>query len=309
MTCLQRHVTVFILSAYLLLLAVTGSAQERTGIVLRKLMAAVEEKVEEMESEMVRFAGERQQLVRDWQTTRSSLAKTHDPLSRESLRADLLLIGAKLNQGDLQQVSVYLQTIADIVPKLKQLKHELRRGMSPGAHHAAREQVGQFMTTAAGLLHALNQSASDSAKAEVAVVETTLVGLLRQWETPGADTALNSAQLDLSVRALHDAYAQFITVRRLLEQERTAFKAHNYQALARLTLVRLGQGNLNTDRIATAASTMRSGIRQRLDTLRNLPPDMTLSVRTQSRFPVVLPPTDQEALSRMRRGQYDWQRR
>ena len=114
MTCLQRHVTVFILSAYLLLLAVTGSTQERTGILLQELMAAVEEKVEEMESEMGRFAGERQQLVRDWQKTRSALAKTHDSLSRESLRADLLLTGAKLNQGDLKQVSVYLQTIADM---------------------------------------------------------------------------------------------------------------------------------------------------------------------------------------------------
>ena len=61
-----------------------------------------------------------------------SRTKTYDPLTRESLRADLLLVGAKLNQGDLQQVSVYLDTIADIVPKLKQLKHELRRGMSPG---------------------------------------------------------------------------------------------------------------------------------------------------------------------------------
>ena len=63
------------------------------------------------------------------------------------------------------------------------------------------------------------------------------------------------------------------------------------------------------NRIATAAGTLRSGIRQRLDTLRSLPPEMTLSGRTPSRFPVVLPPADQEALSRMRRGQYDWQRR
>ena len=172
-------------------------------------------------------------------------------------------------------------------------------------------RVGALLraVSAAGLLHALNQSASNDAKAEVAVVETTLVGLLRQWETPGADGALNSAQLDLSVRALHDAYAQFITVRRLLEQERTALKAYNYQALARLTLTRLGQGNLSMNRIATAAGTLRSGIRQRLDTLRTLPPEMTLNGRTPSRFPVVLPPTDQEALSRMRRGQYDWQRR
>ncbi len=36
---------------------------------------------------------------------------------------------------------------------------------------------------------------------------------------------------------------------------------------------------------------------------------ISLPIAVQSRFPVRLPPTDQEALSRMRRGQYEWQRR
>ncbi len=136
-------------------------AQERTGAILKELIAAVERDIETMEAEVERFASERQTLLGDWQQTREALARANNPLQRDSLRADLLLLGAKLNQGDLQQVRTYLTTIAGLIPKLQQLKEELGLG-SMGASRATRQathtQLGTLMTNAANLLSGLQTS-------------------------------------------------------------------------------------------------------------------------------------------------------
>ncbi len=81
-------------------------------------------------------------------------------------------------------------------------------------------------------------------------------------------------------------------------------KAENYKALAHLAVQRLGQSRLDTQGIAAAAGSLRSGIRTRLDTLRVERLKAPSLVRD-----VPVEPTDREALSRMRRGDYEWQRR
>ena len=259
-----------------------------------------------MEAEVERFASERQTLLGDWQQTRDALARVSDPLQRDSLRADLLLLGAKLNHGDLQQVRTYLTTIAGLIPKLKQLKDELGlggMGTSPAVRQATQRQLGNLMTNAATLLSGLQISLPE-AKQEVRQVEHTLVGLLRQWEAPAGGSAQDIAELDLSIRELHDAYAQFTSVRQLLVQERLALKAENYKALAHLAVKRLGQSRLDTQGIAAAASSLRSGIRSRMNTLRVEPLQAPALLRD-----VPATPSDRAALSRMRRGDYQWQRR
>jgi chromosome segregation ATPase len=296
-------------------------AQERTGEVLKELITAVERDVAAMETTVQDFTQERQELLQGWDRTLKAIKQERDDLARENLRVELLVLNAKLNHREIQQVGAYLDTIGRIMPKLRKLKHELRHGGALRLREDLRtyqRKVGTFMSNAANLLHVLRQTGPVSSRHEVATLEATLAGVLRSLESPVLGSPTEMGQLDRILTELNQAYAQFVTVQRLLEQERTALKAENYAAIARLTLIRLGHGMLDTRSISEAASSMRDGIATRVETVHRLRRDSSFAgEREEGRkapsadavaedSAVHHSPHDREALDRMRRGQFSW---
>lgn len=140
--------------AAFLLTPVPVFSVERTGEILRELVAAVEGDIKALEARAEGFKRQKQSLLKELDAGWQAFQRESRQGRREKLAADVLLTLARLNRQDLGEVGAYLETTAQILPKLRRIKEELSRGGNFKAKEdflAYRNKMGTFMTRAAGI--------------------------------------------------------------------------------------------------------------------------------------------------------------
>jgi len=286
-----------------------AQAYEMSGEIIKELMDSVDKEMTTLEEKTLDFDKEKAFLLDDLEAKAQEFYNDRDIIRKENKKIDILIINAKLNQKDIEEVEAYLGTISKIVPKLEQLKRELKSG----GHHELnedfsvyRQKMGNFMTKAANILSILKETAPKSAQRDIEVLENNLVGILTTWDSPLSNVETSVDQVDKTIKDLEDAHAQLIVVKNLLDQERTKLKVINYTAIANLALIRLGKGKLSGEAFLQTPINIRKGVSKRSKVT-----DRVLSEQTAFSVNVSEPgkyrdSEDLDGLTRIRTGNYGW---
>jgi len=287
-----------------------AKADERSGIIIKQIMDSVDKEMTFLEDKTAEFDQDRAPLIEELNEQAQAFHKEKDPLQKETLRVDVLLTNAKLNNYDIKEVGAYLETITSIVPKLQRVKKELIGANDFSREedfHKARNQTGKFLTKAYGILSTLKETAPKNTRNNIEVLENNLVGILARWNSPLFNTQSSIERIDQTINDLEEAYSQLSVVNHLLKQEKTKMKVVNYTAIANLFLIRLGKGHLNAANsfLATPAKmradlTARSKITNRVI---NEPTSFTMGATDPESYRNI---DDRDALNKIMTGNYSW---
>lgn len=296
----QRAIGALVLLGFLLL-AVPTPAVERTGEVLRELVQGVEEDLERLEHETQGFAEKGEELTKELEEKGKLLDRARDPVRRETVTSDILLLGAKLNDLDRKEVEAALTTTNDVRWKLERIRDVLQRGgILPPREELpkVRQKMGKFLSTAAKLLERWPGKME-----EAEALKATLVGVLPTWESPATNMGTSHEELSRTMEALDTTYSQLLTLGRALELERQDLMVRNNMAVARLVLLRLNGGKVNVGSVLDAAEGKRKALQHRREII----------TRTETRSSLGgkggggrLSSDGQAAYDRIKRGDYEW---
>jgi len=307
----MKRTIIFIIALLLVVQVGTGvsGAVERSGDIIREIMNRIDDKVGDLEKKTKSMDQEKEDLVKDLKQTFNAVRQEKDGVKKESLKVDLLVIHAKLNNQDIKEVEAYLETISDLVPDLKRLKRELKTGSRfyslEEDFNTYRHKIGGFMTKAAGILTMLKDTAPQVARRDIELLQSNLIGIFRCWDTSINDPLVSLDQIDKTAKDMETAFAQLIIVRRLLDQERINLKIDNFTALANLTLIRLGKGKLGSGSFLKRPVKMRHGIKERAEIMRKMRGESTAFSGTA--HPESLRDSgDDNTLKRILSGNYGW---
>jgi hypothetical protein len=303
-----NYITVIALASTLQLS--NARAYEMSGEIIKELMDSVDKEMTILEEKTMDFDREKTILLDDLEAKALEFKNEREIIRKENIKVDVLIINAKLNQKDVEEVEAYLGTISKIVPKLDQLKREL----NSGGHHELKEdfkvyrkKMGNFMTKAAHILSALKETASKSSQRDIEVLENNLVGILTSWDSPLSNIETSVDQVDKTIKDLEDAYAQLIVVKNLLDQEKTKLKVNNYTAIANLALIRLGKGRLSGEAFLQTPVNIRKGVSKRSEITNNVLGEQTAFSLKTSNPGTYLDAEDLDGLTRIRSGNYGWE--
>ncbi|KPJ61798.1 MAG: hypothetical protein AMJ42_00910 [Deltaproteobacteria bacterium DG_8] len=285
-------------------------AYEMSGEIIKELMESVDKEMSILEEKTLDFDREKAILLDELEAKAVEFKNERDIIRKENMKVDVLIINAKLNQKDIEEVEAYLGTIAKIVPKLEQLKIEL----NSGGHYELKEdfevyrqKIGNFMTKAASILSILKETAPKSSQRDIEILENNLVGILTSWDSPLSNVETSVEQVDKTVKDLEDAYAQLIIVKNLLDQERTKLKVINYTAIANLALIRLGRGKLSGEAFLQTPVNIRKGVSKRSEITDMVLAEQTAFSLTISNSSTYRDAKDLDSLTRIRTANYGWE--
>ena len=284
-------------------------AYEMSGEIIKELMDSVDKEMTILEEKTLGFDREKADLLDELETKALEFKNDKDIIRKENKKVDILIINARLNQKDIEEVGAYLGTISKIVPKLEQLKRELKSGGHLELKEdfkVYRQKMGNFMTNAANILSTLKETAPKSSQRDIEILENNLVGILTSWDSPMSNVETSVGQVDKTVKDLEDAYAQLVVVKNLLDQERTKLKVNNYTAIANLALIRLGRGKLSGEAFLQTPVNIRKGVSKRSKITNNVLSEQTafsVNIREPGKY---RDSEDLDGLTRIRTGNYGW---
>lgn len=308
----MKRTIIFIIALLLVIQVGTGvsSALERSGDIVREIMNRIDDKVGDLEKKTKFMDEEKEELIKHLKKKYSAVRKERDGVKKESLKVDMLVINAKLNNQDIKEVEAYLETISDLVPDLKRLKRELKTGSRvynlKEDFNTYRNRIGGFMTKAAGILAMLKDTAPQVARRDIELLQNNLIGIFRCWDSSIHDPLVSLDQIDKTAKDMENAFAQLIIVRRLLDQERINLKIDNFTALANLTLIRLGKGKLGSGSFLESPVKMRNEIKERAEIMRKARDESTPFSRKKDYFEGLRGSEDEDTLKRILGGNYGW---
>ena len=286
-----------------------AKAYEMSGEIIKELMDSMDKEMIILEKKTLDFDREKADLLNDLESEALEFRNEKDIIRKENKKVDILITNAKLNQKDVEEVKAYLGTISKIVPKLEQLKRELKSGGHLELKEdftVYRKKMGTFMTKAATILSVLKETAPKSAQRDIKVLENNLLGVLTSWDSPLSNVETSVGQVDKTIRDLEDAHAQLIVVKNLLDQERTKLKVINYTAIANLALIRLGKGKLSGEAFLQTPINIRKGVSQRSKVTEEVLSEQTAFSVNTSEPDNYRDSEDHNGLTRIRTGNYDW---
>ena len=284
-------------------------AYEMSGEIIKELMDSVDKEMTILEEKTLGFDREKADLLDELETKALEFKNDKDIIRKENKKVDILIINARLNQKDIEEVGAYLGTISKIVPKLEQLKRELKSGGHLELKEdfkVYRQKMGNFMTNAANILSTLKETAPKSSQRDIEILENNLVGILTSWDSPMSNVETSVGQVDKTVKDLEDAYAQLVVVKNLLDQEKTKLKVNNYTAIANLALIRLGRGKLSGEAFLQTPVNIRKGVSKRSKITNNVLSEQTafsVNIREPGKY---RDSEDLDGLTRIRTGNYGW---
>jgi len=285
-------------------------AEERSGEIIREIMNRIDERVTQLEEKTTLLEKKKEDLIKELYAKYKAFQTTDNKVIKESLKADILLINAKLNMQDIEQVDTILKTISQLVPDLERLKKELQAGMGLYTNKLEfeknREKMGIFLTKAALILDRLKETASPQIKRNIEILENNLIGIYRYWDTSANNSLISLDYIDEVKKDLNQAFAQLIVIRRLLEQERIQLKVDNLIAMAQLVLIRLGEGKLDRNSFLKTPAKIRENIEQRSKIMNEIRNQPSFFLPTKKNTTIIRTPQDENILNRIRTGNYDW---
>lgn len=284
-------------------------AEERSGKVIREIMNRIDNRVSQLEKKTTLLEEQKEDFIKKLNDKYKAFQREKDEVLKEDLATDILLINARLNMQDIEQVDASLRTISQLVPDLERLKGELRAGMGLYNNRVDfernRKKMGVFLTKAALILDRLKETASPQAKRNIEILENSLIGIFRCWDTSVNNPLISLDYIDDVKKDLNQAFAQLIVIRKLLEQERINLKVDNLLALAHLVLIRLGKGKLDRDSFLKTPVKMHQDIKHRseiMNEIRTRPSAFSLDREN----PIRRAPEDEDTLNKIRAGNYGW---
>ena len=304
----MRKVIIIILIVTVLIPAFV-LAEERSGEIIREIMNRIDNRVSQLERKTTLLEGQKEDLMKELNAKYEAFQRERDEVLKEELATDILLINAKLNMRDIEQVDAILRTISQLVPDLERLKGELQAGMGLYNNRMEfeknRNKMGVFLTKAALILDRLKETGSPRAKRNIEILQNTLIGIFRCWDTSINNPVISLDYIDEVKNDLEQAFSQLILIRKLLEQERINLKVDNLIALSQLVLIRLGKGKLDRDSFLKTPVKMRQDIRHRSEIMNEIRTRPTVfSPRTENQ--IRRAPEDEDILNKIRTGNYGW---
>lgn len=295
----------FVISLLGLGMARPAPAVERTGEILRELLQGVERDFETLEKETHGFAKRAESLTKQLEEKNKLISRTTDPAKKEALKADLVYLGAQLNDLDRKEVDAALNTITEVRGKLVRIREALQRGgivPASGELPQMRQKMGKFLSNAAQLLDKWEKSASGK-KGEFAALKATLLGTLSAWEAPTQNIVSSQDELNRTMRSLDITYSQLLNLGRAFEQERHYLLVRNHAAVANLILMRLNGGKVNVGSVADAAEGKRNALQRRMEILSGTDGGIAPSTEQGD---ASLGASGEAAFDRMKRGEFGW---
>ena len=305
----MRKTVIIITLIVTLLIPAFVLAEERSGEIIREIMNRIDNRVSQLERKTTLLEGQKEDLMKELNAKYEAFQRERDEVKKEELATDILLINAKLNMRDIEQVDAILRTISQLVPDLERLKGELQAGMGLYNNRMEfeknRKKMGVFLTKAALILDRLKETGSPSAKRNIEILQNTLIGIFRCWDTSINNPVISLDYIDEVKNDLEQAFSQLILIRKLLEQERINLKVDNLIALSQLVLIRLGKGKLDRDSFLKTPVKMRQDIRHRSEIMNEIRTRPTVfSPGTEN--PIRRAPEDEDILNKIRTGNYGW---
>lgn len=301
---------IMIIIFLIFLMPVILLAEERSGEIIREIMNRIDDKVTQLEKKTTLLNKKKEDLLKELDAKYKAFKTTDNKVIKESLKADILLINAKLNMQDIEQVDAILKTISQLVPDLERLKKELQAGMGLYTNKLEfeknRKKMGIFLTKAALILDRLKETASPQIKRNIEILENNLIGIYKCWDTSANNSLISLDYIDEVKKDLNQAFAQLIVIRRLLEQERIQLKVDNLIAMAQLVLIRLGEGNLDRNFFLKTPAKIRENIEQRSKIMNEIRNQPSFFLPTKKNTTMIRTSQDENILNRIRTGNYDW---
>ena len=138
-------------------------AEERTGDILREIMGRIDDKVKDLESKTDWIEKNKTGMMKEMKGSHQLYKREKDDVKREKIYVDLLLLNAKINKVELEEVHTYLSTIGGLLPDLKRLRYELNHNMGfqglKEDFKVYRGKMEGYLTNAAYVLKGLKQTA------------------------------------------------------------------------------------------------------------------------------------------------------
>ena len=236
-----------------LLFPLSSWSIERSGQVIRELMEQVDQEMTILERKVLDFDGNREVLLGKLGEQFQSYKRENDFGKKLNCRADVTLTLSEMNKKDRNEVQAYLDSIPRLSKMLKQLSWELMQGgkfQMKEKFTVVQKKMRSFMTKSGQILEILNATMPlhserpEEMKAEIEKLKGHLIGLFVSWDSEVRMNKSSLVQVDRTVRDLDDAYAQLVSISRLLENERKKLKVINWTTLAQIALIRLAKGKM-----------------------------------------------------------------
>ncbi|KKL82951.1 hypothetical protein LCGC14_1979640 [marine sediment metagenome] len=241
--------TVFVVM--LLVNPVSVLADETSGRIIKEIVKEVDKEMTRLEERVTDFSEKSEDLQNRLEEESNTFKKTNDEMERHKILANMLVISAQLNEQDLQEISAYKETLTALVPKLGQLRVEIRKIGNMGFKKQEgflkfRGQMVNMMTNSVRIMKMLRQvTVDEQLNRELIPIENTLVGLYKMYASSLRPGPASYAQVEESIKIMEYTTAQLNIVEKLLQQERMRLKVDNLNQISRLALMRLFKGRLN----------------------------------------------------------------
>jgi hypothetical protein len=297
------------LVGFIFFATVNVTAAERTGEILRDLLKAVEQDFETLEKDTSGFARRSDELMSQIEEKAKAFARTQDAVAKQVIRAEVYHLQAQANDQDRREVQATLRAIGDVRGKLDKIRGVLEGGgLLPNRNELPRfrRNMGRWLGSTANLLDALERRAGAEGRHDINQLKATLIGVVNAWESPATAGGSSEHELLRTVRTLDTTYAQLISLERVLEMEKHALQARNYEAYLQLLLTRLTNGKANVESISDAIAGKRQGVGRRGEVLRGL--DGSLAPGASPAAGAGLSGEAAAAWERTKQGRIEWAR-
>lgn len=264
----------FVLNAifFSVLIISNADADETSGRIIREIVEEVDREMTQLENQVSGLSQKSNILLVKLQKLKkesNKLANTGNIIDHEKIKAEMLVVCAKLNEQDLQEIKVYKQTIGALIPKLDRLQQEIKKIGSMGFDHedeffAFRREVGKMMTNSVRIIQQLRKVTQENNSHEFAAIEETLLGTYEIFNVSNRLGPNSYSQVVKNIRGLEITFAQLNNVEQLLQQERGRLKADNLTQLSKLALIRLFSGRLNIKNVSQLPSRKAKSIADRI---------------------------------------------
>lgn len=310
---MKRYLTVLIA---VVLISSPGLARslEKSGEVIRELMNDIDDQMNSMEEKSKVLTKSRKSLLNSLQKDFAAFEVETDPGDQELLAADMQLSMVKLNVQEVREVEIYIGTLDGLIPNVGRVEKEMASGGSIlGADtdfSAYQVKMGTFMSRAVDILDGIKQGASREVQQEIAGLEALLVSTYITLSPKSSKKGAPLEQLKEVKSALENALLQLINIKRLLAQERMDLETSSQVVMGQLVLRRLGEGPLSNSRFFTKPGAIKKSLQQRQQIREKIQQKAYGSTGNKGGgFLTRYGPQDKNILGRIRRGDYDWNRR
>lgn len=282
-------------------------AAELSGRVLNALVNDVTAKFKGLDEQQSQFKLNKNILKEKLQKQKLLLDKEKSPVVQEAIIMDIEKTLIDLNSRDIDQVAGTVSTLVNIMPKLKSTMKELSNLKGDQAHtirnSSYKSNVSRFMKNTATILGQLKKRVPDKhSKSDISSLESTLLVYAHSLKLSQQNT-LSFEEIKNLTNLIEESIIRLLSVRKVLEKERSLLQAHNYVSIAKLLNFQLGKGKS----IIAQFNSFQNDIDNRFEILKSLDKKGINTFKNADRgdnVDSILPASDELLLEQIKNNEY-----